>query len=183
MPIVEVQAYRGDCAGRVVDSSAGVADIPRPGVGAKHLKAVREALVGAQQQPLVVLIAGRFEEADRTGGAERPRVTLLGGCALGNHRAADAVEMVQVDAVDAHAPMDEMPQDEVGAEDEIAGDLALKAQVEMLRGPTRNGGGIQEGSRYLFYDLDRLQRRIGIGEVACQAGPDGGKNRHHVGSG
>src|SRR5579864_4845343 len=94
--------------------------------------------------------------------------------------------MIQVKAAHAHATMDEMPEDEVGAEDEIASNLALEAQVEMLRGPIRNIDGEQPAigsANYLFRDLNRLQRGIGIGEVACQAGPDGRKNRYQIGSG
>jgi hypothetical protein len=68
--------------------------------------------------------------------------------------------------------MDEMPEDEVGAEDEVTGEFALKAQVDVLRGPTWHVRGKQY-TGYLFGDLDRPERGIGLGQITGQAGPAG----------
>src|SRR5262245_27651346 len=187
MPIVEVQSWAGSGAGgRVVDSGSGGSYIARPGVGAEHLKPVRKPLVGAQQQPLVGLVTSGLPYVNGTVRARRQRIILLGSGALGNYRATDAVEVVQVKAAWAHPSMDEMPEDEVGAEDEVTGDLSLNTQVQMLRGPIRNIDRKESGigsAGYLFNDLDRPQRGIAIREIACQADPDGRKNRHQIGAG
>src|SRR6516225_8702658 len=98
MPVVKVETYGGGRGVRVADAAAGRSDISRPGVGAEHLKAVGEALVSAQQQPLVGLIAGSLPYLNRTGRAERERIILLSADAPGNHRTADAVEVVDVNA-------------------------------------------------------------------------------------
>src|SRR3984893_5568744 len=153
--MIKVQPRRCESRVRVADSGPRSSDITRPRVGAEHLKAMREALIGAHQQALVGLIAGRLPYLDGAGRTECPRIVLLSAGASGNHRTADAVEMVQVKAARAQASMDEVPEDEIGAEDEVTGDLALQSQVYVLRGPTRNVGGRQEGSGYLFYDLER----------------------------
>src|SRR5262249_49835700 len=153
MPVVEIEARGRESDVRIAYPAAGCSHIARPRVGAEHLKAVREALVGAQQQPFVGLIAGRLPYLNRTGGAVRPRVILLSAGALGNHWAADAVEMVQVNAAWAQPPMDEMPEDEVCAGHEVTGDLALKPNVHVLRGPAWKVGGRYERCT-LFDHLD-----------------------------
>jgi hypothetical protein len=65
--------------------------------------------------------------------------------------------MVEVKAAHPHASVDEMPEDQVRAHDEVTSDLALKPQIEMLRGPAWNAGRKQYvgAASGLFYDLNR----------------------------
>src|SRR5262249_62393227 len=117
MPIIKVQPWIRRPVGRVLDVGAGGSDVAGPRVGAENLKSMREPLVGAQQQPLILLIARGLPHVNRTVRAERQRIVpLFGGGALRNHRATDAVVVVDVKAARAQAPMNEMAEDEVGGE-------------------------------------------------------------------
>ena len=74
--------------------------------------------------------------------------------ALGNYRAADTVVVIQIDAGCTQASVNEMPVDQVGGEYEIADQLLLDSEIDVLRGPWWNVHGIQS-RRGLFGDLNR----------------------------
>ena len=74
-----------------------VSGIARIRIRAEELEPMRDTLVGPQQQALVGRAAGGLPDVDRSSRAERLRIVLLGPGALGNHRATNAVEMVQVE--------------------------------------------------------------------------------------
>ena len=121
-----------------------VSGVARIRIRAEELEAMRETLVGAQQQALVSRAAGGLPHVDRSCRAERLRIVLLGSGALGNHRATDAVEMVQVERP---AQVDEMPVSEIGAHHEVPGHLPLHTNVGLLRGGNWRIGGNTVGWR------------------------------------
>src|SRR5713101_3068969 len=85
-PIVEVES--------VAKAGSGVARIR---VRAQRLKTMRKTLFGAQQQPLVGRAARSLHYVDGPERADRPWIIRLSAGTSGNHRAADAVEVIQVD--------------------------------------------------------------------------------------
>ena len=104
------------------------------------------------------LIAGGLPDLNRTGGAESLWVVSFSALAFANHRTAGAREVIQVKAAHSQAPMDEMPEDQICSNHEATHNLALKAEIDVLRGPTWNVGRKQYvgSAGCLFQDLDRL---------------------------
>src|SRR5579863_2090315 len=169
-PIVEIKAVP------VVGS-----DIARIGVRAKHLKAMRETLVGAQQQTLVCRAALPFLSVDRPFGADRLWIGFLSCRTDGNDRITNAIqETVVVVEVDiAKRQMFEVPVCEIDAQHEVSGNLALRTHtgVQCRRGLIVRG---KYPRLALLRELDRLNRRVGIGQGLDQAGPQRWQNCQKV---
>ena len=91
--------------------------------------------------------------------------------------------MVQIETARTEPAMDEMPKDEVRAEDKVMSQLTLKAYVHMLRRPAWSVGGEDYigSAGGLLGDLNGAERRISVGEGVGEPGSDGRKNGHQIG--
>src|SRR5262249_4477010 len=171
-PIVEIESGGGAGAGRIGPSVA------RKRPRAEKLTTMREALVGAQQESLIVLAAGLLIDVDRAVRTARVRIVPLRGSTLRNHGAAGAIEVVQVRE---HPLVDEVPVNEITAYHEIPRQLPLCAYTELLRGRV---GKIRWNQSTLLEDLNTLYRRVaGVDQLPLLIGADRGQDGHQVGAG
>jgi hypothetical protein len=116
----------------------------------RELIAPRETFVELDQQGLVFGRRARPPEVDRAGGALSSRIVGLRGAAPRNHRPVDGVETVEIDARAEEAAgrsVDHLPVDEVRLDHEVAGQLTLKPDVEVLGARGREIVRVQRAER------------------------------------
>ena len=135
--------------------------IGRPGIRHQELGAARITLVEFHQQSAIMRTAARRVDADRTARTACRRIQNLRARAGGNDRAAHTVPEIVVHV--RHEGVHELAEDEIAADHEVAGDLALQAGVEMLRVRHREVGWNHFDALLEYIDI--AHRKVGGGRT------------------